>query len=195
MKKISFALALLFALVSNAQEVEKPKEGRFQLGIHYQASIDNSPKWQNGIGLDARFRLLSLGLVSLHPTMAATYRASKIDYLSDITNLNPGLFVEVNLFHVGLKPYIGMGYNFHQVTIDESDYLGSGDFDPIVNETVESESNFNGFNIDIGFRYHFAKMLYADMGFNYLSGKYQTDNFADDSTYSSSVHFGFGFRF
>lgn len=195
MRKIIFILAVLAATVSSAQEVQPKKEGRFQLGIHYQIALEKYPIRENGIGVAARVRAVSLGPVSLHAGLSATYRAAKLGQQSDIVILNPALFAELDVFDFGLKPYIGIGYDYYKLKTDETNFLASGDFDPYIDGEIAEDIDFHGYNINPGVRFHFSKILYADASYNYLTGHYNSNRYPGSTSKGSALQLGFGFRF
>lgn len=188
MKKAIVLLALMAGFLSNAQN-------KFQAGIHYLPSLDDYPMRENGIGLDLRLRVVSLGPVSLHAALSGTYEASKIDYLSDAVVLNPAAYAELSLPGIPLKPYLGVGYVYYRIKADEADFVNSGDFDPFIYGGYDETVDFNGFNINPGARIHFAKILYADLGYNFVSGNGSGASYSKNKTERNQIKIGFGVRF
>lgn len=196
MTKTITLLALLAGFLSNAQEKEakEEKQTRFQVGLHYQPSLKKNYARSNGVGVDVRVCAVSLGPVSLHGSLSGTYLESKDSFFSDIIRINPGLYAEFKLLDF-LQPYLGVGYDYYRVKLDENEYSDMGEFDPFVGQKLEETTDFNGFNINPGVRFHFADIVYADLGYNHLSGKYNNNFYADSKAKYNFVHLGFGFRF
>lgn len=187
--QITIAIFLLsFTLGATAQVRD-----RFNIGIHYNPPIANQID-DLSIGADLRVRAISLGIVNLGAGLSATYRVDNEKQLANYVIWNPQAYAEFQPFSFALKPYVGVGYAFYSQTIhlQQQPYF---DNDPAFSYG-DKKLKYSGITANLGARFDFAKILFADLGLGYsrLTAKNPTLN-SFGTNGNGTIHIGFGFRF
>lgn len=183
---------VIFFLTYNFKATAQDRD-RFNIGIHYNPPIANQID-DLSIGADLRVRAISLGIVNLGAGLSATYRVDNEMQLANYVIWNPQAYAEFQPFSFALKPYIGVGYAFYSQTIhfQQQPYF---DNDPAFSYG-DKKLKYSGIAANLGVRFDFAKILFADLGLGYsrLTAKNPPLN-TFGTNGSGTIHIGLGFRF
>ncbi|HMI06767.1 MAG TPA: outer membrane beta-barrel protein [Flavobacterium sp.] len=167
MKKITLGLMLMVGVVAFAQDKPVAEEGRFQIGVHFAPSLQSST-FTGVAGASLRYKVITAGPVDLNAGFNANYlTADNNSNASDIVILNPNITAELNVFDFGLKPYLGIGYDFYTVKYEFVNVFAF-EFDPAFDSDGEAKRTFSGFNVNLGARYFIKNAFFVDAGYNYI---------------------------
>lgn len=184
MKKVLLTFILLTSVLIFAQESSGEK---FQVGLQYNQFFDKqdavSINYNGIIGLNGRYKVISFGVIDLNAGLTLSYFQSRYDVeteeYTDAININPNVVFELNT-NSGFKPFIGLGYNFFNSKWKAKDNP-FGYFDPadpaFQGGEISEKVRLSGFNLNAGTRYHFSKLFYAELSYNYMNVKTSGDNF------------------
>ena len=172
MKRIISAVVLLSGIGAFSQEAfqgESNNKERFQIGIQYNPIVSKNnfitDSFTGVAGLNVRYNIISAGIIDFNVGLNVSLLTADENEFSDMYIWNPNVVAEFNVFDFGLKPYLGVGYNFAKTTFDETVYDG---YDPAAPMTIRStDLKYDGWNINPGLRYYFKKLVFVDAGYNY----------------------------
>ena len=186
-------IAVIFLFLNTIFSATAQERDRFNIGIHYNPPIANQID-DLSIGADFRVRAISLGIVNLGAGLSATYRVDNEKQLSDYVIWNPQAYAEFQPFSFALKPYVGVGYAFYSQTVEiQPRYVDQYDS---AFATGNQKLKYSGITVNLGARFDFAKILFADLGLGYsrLTAKSpRLNTFGTNG--NGTIHIGLGVRF
>lgn len=151
------------------------QDEKFMIGIHYVGDVSKEelvPRNFDGIiGLEAKYNFSSLGIASFQGgicvDLLSPKKNSTDNYSYDKTILlNPNIGVELDVFDLGLKPFINIGYAFYNVSYNVNP--NPSDPDPGIQEGQKITFDYNSITINPGLRYNFKKLFYLEANYKFL---------------------------
>ncbi|WP_396188421.1 hypothetical protein [Flavobacterium sp.] len=184
MKKVTIIFALMFSILSFAQDKSNRK---FQFGISYSFTNDDN-LYNKPLSFYVNYQLKKIDKIEFRAELKSYYFSSKNS--TNFTNklgFNPNVTTSYYFLNGKMSGYFGLGYYFDSSTFKPT----STGFFTSPNQTIKT----NGLTFAPGLKYFVHPNIFIDTNVTFLLAKTKFESGTSDSNNNTFFNIGVGASF